>query len=58
MRLAWPRMKHQFSIHRDKEQVDGDLGRPPQKVIIGHHRYLPKVLAKSPVDLLVIKRGH
>jgi hypothetical protein len=31
MRLAWPRMKHQFSIRRDKEQVDGDLGRSPQK---------------------------
>jgi hypothetical protein len=55
MRLAWPQLNHQFAICQEKELVDGTIGKVPATVIMGHHRYSPKVLKKSPVDLLVIK---
>jgi hypothetical protein len=57
-RMAWPRLKHCFSVRRNKESIDKGIAGPPDRVVVGHHRYPTKLLTQSPVDLLVVERGH
>jgi hypothetical protein len=57
-RLAWPKIEHRFAVRRDQEQVDGSLGTPPPRVIFGHHRFSANLLNTTPVDMLVVERGH
>jgi hypothetical protein len=57
MRVAWPKLQHQFAVRRKGESVDTDVADPPEKTVIGHHRYPAKLLNQTPVDLLVIERG-
>jgi hypothetical protein len=58
MRLAWPSLKHVFSVRRNNVNLPSPAGvTAPPKIIQGVHRYPPNLLNQHPVDLLVVDQG-
>ena len=58
MRLAWPSLRHVFSVRRNEVKLPSPMETPTEpKVFQGVHRYSPILLNQQPVDLLVVDRG-
>jgi hypothetical protein len=56
--MAWPRLKHNLAVRRNKESIDDNIADAPHWIVFRHHRYPENLLNHRPVNLLAVVQGY